>query len=211
MITIKNDVTHEIVLQKSRFITHLARVETELEANSFIQKIKKQHWNATHNCSAYVIGEFDDFQKANDDGEPSGTAGIPMLEVLRKRQIKNTVAVVTRYYGGIKLGAGGLIRAYSGAVSEAVSVAGLVERKRMQVVKITVRYSLHGKIENALQQSNDYIMKATHFTDQVTVDVLANVGQEEGFIGWVTNLTNGNVTAELGELEYIEIAYKEER
>ncbi len=110
--TVKQRGEHEIVIQKSRFIAHFARVETEEEAQDFIQEIKKQHWSATHNCSAYLIGEQDQIQKANDDGEPSGTAGVPMLEVLKKRELKDTVVVVTRYFGGIKLGAGGLIRAY---------------------------------------------------------------------------------------------------
>ncbi|PDM36799.1 YigZ family protein, partial [Bacillus cereus] len=101
-----------MVIQKSRFICYVSRATTEEEAQEFIQKIQKQNWNATHNCSAYLIGEQDQIQKANDDGEPSGTAGVPMLEVLKKRGLKDTVVVVTRYFGGIKLGAGGLIRAY---------------------------------------------------------------------------------------------------
>ncbi len=102
--SIKETGEHEIVIQKSRFIAHLKRTETEEEAILFIDKIKKKHWNATHNCSAYLIGENDLIQKANDDGEPSGTAGVPMLEVLKKRQLKDTTVVVTRYFGGIKLG-----------------------------------------------------------------------------------------------------------
>src|SRR5690606_36119864 len=111
--TVKQAGSHEIIIQKSRFIGYVERVNTENEANEFIQKIKKQHYNATHNCSAYIIGDHDQIQKANDDGEPSGTAGIPMLEVLKRLNLKNTAVVVTRYFGGIKLGAGGLIRAYS--------------------------------------------------------------------------------------------------
>ena len=100
--TVKGYGEHEIVIQKSRFIAHVNRAETEEEAQQFIQEIKKKHWNATHNCSAYLIGENDQIQKANDDGEPSGTAGVPMLEVLKKRNIKDTVVVVTRYFGGRK-------------------------------------------------------------------------------------------------------------
>ncbi|MFN3365304.1 MAG: IMPACT family protein, partial [Exiguobacterium mexicanum] len=108
--TIKQDGEYEVVIQKSKFIAHFKRVTSEEEAQAFIQAIKKAHWNANHNCSAYIIGERNEFQKANDDGEPSGTAGLPMLEVLRKRELKDTVVVVTRYFGGIKLGGGGLIR-----------------------------------------------------------------------------------------------------
>ncbi|MEW8974906.1 MAG: YigZ family protein, partial [Exiguobacterium sp.] len=110
--TVKENGFHEIIIQKSRFITYLARATTEEQAQAFISELKKKHHNANHNCSAYVIGERNEIQKANDDGEPSGTAGVPMLEVLKKRDLRDTVVVVTRYFGGIKLGGGGLIRAY---------------------------------------------------------------------------------------------------
>src|SRR5699024_11106043 len=125
--TIKESGTYEFTIQKSRFIGHIARIKNEEEAQLFIQKIKKQHYNATHNCSAYLIGEQDHIQKANDDGEPSGTAGIPMLEVLKKLSLKNTVVVATRYFGGIKLGAGGLIRAYGSITSETIKHIGIVQ------------------------------------------------------------------------------------
>src|SRR5690625_6139370 len=111
--TVKQDRTHEIIIQKSRFIGYISRVTSEEEAQLFIQTIKKKHYDATHNCSAYLIGDHDQIQKANDDGEPSGTAGIPMLEVLKRLELKNTAVVVNRYFGGIKIGAGGLIRVYS--------------------------------------------------------------------------------------------------
>lgn len=107
-LTIKDEGEHEIVIQKSRFIGYVKRTETAEEAQQFIQQIKKKHYQATHNCSAYMIGEQNLTQKANDDGEPSGTAGIPMLEVLKKMDLKDTCVVVTRYFGGIKLGAGWL-------------------------------------------------------------------------------------------------------
>ncbi|MDP4171543.1 MAG: YigZ family protein, partial [Bacillota bacterium] len=126
--TVKMAGEHEIIIDKSRFIAHIARAETEEQAQEFIQRIKKEHLDATHNCSAYLIGENDLIQKANDDGEPSGTAGVPMLEVLKKRKLKDTVVVVTRYFGGIKLGAGGLIRAYGKSVSEGINEVGIVER-----------------------------------------------------------------------------------
>src|SRR5699024_7098601 len=115
--TVKYKGADEVVIQKSRFIGYVKRVESEEEAQNFIQEIKKKHHDATHNCSAYVIGENDQIQKANDDGEPSGTAGIPILEVIKKQHLKDTAVVVTRYFGGIKLGAGGLIRAYGGTTS----------------------------------------------------------------------------------------------
>lgn len=114
--TIAENSEYEIVIRGSRFICSLQRVENEEEAKAFIQTIKKEHWKATHNCSAYLIGDRDEIQRAHDDGEPSGTAGVPMLEVLKKNELKYVVAVVTRYFGGTKLGAGGLIRAYSKSV-----------------------------------------------------------------------------------------------
>lgn len=116
--TVRRAGEKEIVIKKSRFIGHVRPVETEDEAIAFIEEIKKKHWNATHNCSAYMIGERDEIQKQSDDGEPSGTAGKPILEVIKNQGLKNVAIVVTRYFGGIMLGAGGLIRAYTdGAVA----------------------------------------------------------------------------------------------
>lgn len=111
-ITIKEDFETEELINKSRFITYLFKVENEEEAKARIAEIKALHKTANHNCSAYTIGDQHQIQKANDDGEPSGTAGVPMLETLKKEDIHNVVAIVTRYFGGIKLGTGGLIRAY---------------------------------------------------------------------------------------------------
>lgn len=118
--TIKENGQSEIEIKKSRFICSLKRIESEEEAKNFIQEIKKEHWKANHNCSAFVIGEKNEIQRSSDDGEPSGTAGVPMLEVLKKNQLINVAAVVTRYFGGTKLGTGGLIRAYTHAVSSIV-------------------------------------------------------------------------------------------
>ena len=139
--TIRENGIHEIEIKKSRFICHLRRVKSEEEAQVFIEEVKKEHWKATHNCSAYTIGLNDEIQRAHDDGEPSGTAGVPMLEIFLKRELKNVAAVVTRYFGGTKLGAGGLIRAYGGAVNEAVNNIGVVERQLQQLIDVTVTYS----------------------------------------------------------------------
>src|SRR5699024_2240930 len=140
--TVKQAGVHEIIIQKSRFIGYVKRVNSETEAQAFVQKIKKKHHNATHNCSAYIIGDHDQIQKANDDGEPSGTAGIPMLEVLKRLSLKNTAVVVTRYFGGIKLGSGGLIRAYSSTTSEAIKKTGIVKGELMQGISLTITYPL---------------------------------------------------------------------
>ncbi|MCJ7843222.1 YigZ family protein [Lederbergia sp. NSJ-179] len=201
--TVKKRGEHEITIQKSRFIAHLARVETEEEAQAFIQDIKKQHWNATHNCSAYIIGEQDQIQKANDDGEPSGTAGVPMLEVLKKREIKDTVVVVTRYFGGIKLGAGGLIRAYSSSTSEGLNAVGVVERKLAKVMHVKVDYTWLGKLENELRGSI-YLLKEIHYADSVVLDVYVHEADISAFRDWITDITNGQASISEGEKIYLE-------
>ncbi|WP_332629832.1 YigZ family protein [Halalkalibacter flavus] len=201
--TVKGPGEHEIVIQKSRFIAFFDRVETEEEAQAFIERIKKEHWNANHNCSAYMIGERDEIQKANDDGEPSGTAGVPMLEVLKKRGLKDTVVVVTRYFGGIKLGAGGLIRAYGGAVSEGLNAVGVVKRSLVKVVHTEVDYHWLGKVEHALRES-PYQMKGTEYLEQVDVQTYVEVDDLEAFEEWMTNMTNGQARIRQGEETYLE-------
>ncbi|MGG3161363.1 YigZ family protein [Geobacillus stearothermophilus] len=202
--TVKGYGEHEIVIEKSRFICYINRAETEEEAVAFIQQIKKKHWDATHNCSAYLIGEHDQIQKANDDGEPSGTAGVPMLEVLKKKGLKDTVAVVTRYFGGIKLGAGGLVRAYSRAVSEGLNAAGIVERRLMRVMHVTIDYSWLGKVENELR-SSVYTIKNIHYADRVTFDVFVPEDGQHPFNEWITELTNGRAEIRAGEQQYVEL------
>jgi uncharacterized YigZ family protein len=202
-LTVKNEGQHEIVIEKSRFIAHIARATTEEEAQEFIQKIKKEHNSATHNCSAYLIGETDNIQKANDDGEPSGTAGVPMLEVLKKRELKDTVAVVTRYFGGIKLGAGGLIRAYGKSVSEGLNHIGVVERQLQQIVHITVDYTLLGKMENELRNSV-YPIKEMNYMEKVEIQMYVPIKEKETFKEWIIDLSNAQSEIVFGEEEYLE-------
>lgn len=202
-LTIKDYGEHEIVIQKSRLICYVSRATTEEEAQEFIQKIKKQNWNATHNCSAYLIGEQDQIQKANDDGEPSGTAGVPMLEVLKKRGLKDTVVVVTRYFGGIKLGAGGLIRAYGKCTSEGINHVGVVERKLMRVMQTEIDYTLLGKIENELRNSK-YAIKDIHYLENVTFDTYVEEDGKQTFTDWMIELTNGKCTITEGDMLYLE-------
>ncbi|KJE27237.1 hypothetical protein LG52_3244 [Geobacillus kaustophilus] len=201
--TAKGYGEREIVIEKSRFICYINRAETEEEALAFIQQIKKKHWDATHNCSAYLIGEHDQIQKANDDGEPSGTAGVPMLEVLKKKGVKDTVAVVTRYFGGIKLGAGGLVRAYSRAVSEGLNEAGIVERRLMRIMHVTIDYPWLGKVENELR-SSVYTIKNIQYAERVTFDVLVSEEGQSSFGEWMTELTNGRANIQAGATEYAE-------
>ncbi|WP_101843020.1 YigZ family protein [Halobacillus sp. Marseille-P3879] len=201
--TVKYQGTHEINIQKSRFIGYVQRCETEEEAQEFIQSIKRKHPDATHNCSAYMIGEHNLIQKANDDGEPSGTAGIPMLEVLKRMDIKDTAVVVTRYFGGIKLGGGGLIRAYSSAASEAIKATGIIIRELVQEVTVSADYSLLGKLENELRNSK-YSIKKVHYLEKVEIEVYVKKNEVEEFDNLVTNLTNGQSSITYGDYEYME-------
>ncbi|WP_406686124.1 YigZ family protein, partial [Rossellomorea vietnamensis] len=186
--TVKGFGENEINIERSRFITYVNRVETEEEAQEFIASIKKKHHDANHNCSAYMIGEQNMIQKANDDGEPSGTAGVPMLEVLKKRDLKDTVVVVTRYFGGIKLGAGGLIRAYGRATSEGLNATGIVERRLMRVMKTKIDYTWLGKVENEVRSSH-FQLKDIHYLDAVEVEVYVEEDSKEQFVDWMTELT----------------------
>ncbi|WP_347862381.1 YigZ family protein [Salimicrobium sp. PL1-032A] len=202
--TVKPEGSKEIVVQKSRFIGHVKRCETEEEAHAFINEIKKKHKDATHNCSAYMIGEHDLIQKANDDGEPSGTAGVPMLDVLKKKGLKDTAVVVTRYFGGIKLGAGGLIRAYGSTVSLAIEATGVVERKLMKKMGVSIDYSLLGKVENEARQSK-YILDTINYLERVELFLYTEHEDQEEFRNWITNITNGQAEIHEGESTYMEI------
>ena len=202
--TVKKEGSDEIIIQRSRFIGYVRRVETEEAAQSFIQEIKKKHHDATHNCSAYMIGEHDQIQKANDDGEPSGTAGVPMLEVLKKQGLKDTAIVVTRYFGGIKLGAGGLIRAYGNTTSQAIQTTGIVKRQLMQGFLITVDYTLLGKLENVLRNS-EHILESIDYLEQVALLVYVKKENSQDFQEWIIDLTNDQAVITTKDLAYIEI------
>lgn len=189
-LTVKGYGESEITISKSRFLTYVSRAETEQEALSFIDAIKKKHPQATHNCSCYLIGEHDSIQKANDDGEPSGAAGVPMLEVLKKQHLKDTVVVVTRYFGGIKLGGGGLIRAYGKATTEGIDAAKVVERKMHALMKVSVDYTWLGKVENEVR-SSQYTLEKIDYLEAVDVFVYVEKKDVDTFTNWMTELTNG--------------------
>ncbi|MGM8364576.1 YigZ family protein [Virgibacillus sp. W0181] len=202
--TVKNSGVDEQIIQKSRFIGYVRRVETEAEAQAFIREIKKKHHDATHNCSAYMIGENDEIQKANDDGEPSGTAGIPILEVIKKQKLKDTAIVVTRYFGGIKLGAGGLIRAYGSTASQAIKTTGIVHRELMQGISIIVEYSLLGKLENELRNSN-HILDSIKYLEQVEFLVFVQMDQVANFNKWIIDLTSAQAKVNNTTVKYAEL------
>jgi uncharacterized protein, YigZ family len=146
--TIAQTGSHEKDIKKSRFIAHIAQVFSEAEANEFIKKIRQQEAGATHNCTAFIVKENVLIERMSDDGEPSGTAGSPILNVLQQQNLQNVAVVVTRYFGGIKLGAGGLIRAYSSTTAEAVKEIGLVENRIQQGFELTIPYHLFDKFDN---------------------------------------------------------------
>ena len=189
-ITIKEDSYDEFVEKKSTFITHLIRINSEEEARDFIQKMKKKHYDATHVCSCYVVGDNNEITRANDDGEPSGTAGAPMLDVLVKNNIKNVCATVIRYYGGTKLGTGGLVRAYGGGVINALKNATLVERKDAFEIKLEIDYSLNGKIEYEIDKTN-FIVNNIDYTDKLIYTIYVMQEDYSNFETWIANLTNG--------------------
>lgn len=201
--TVGDSGSAEILIQKSRFIGHVARAETEQQAIAFIDSIKLLHKTATHNCSAYMIGEHDSIQKANDDGEPSGTAGFPMLEVLKKQGLKDTVVVVTRYYGGIKLGSGGLIRAYGKAVSSVLSSVGIVERKMHHLIKTSIDYTWLGKLENEIRQS-PFPLDHLEYTEGVDLYIYVPIEKEKEFIEWINGLTNGQAQIKIVDSQFLE-------
>lgn len=202
--TIRSDGESEIEIKKSRFICSLKRVYSESEAKEFIAQKKKEHWKANHNCSAFVIGEKNDIQRSSDDGEPSGTAGVPMLEVLKKQELINVAAVVTRYFGGTKLGSGGLIRAYSQAVSHALNDIGLVEGKLQQEIRLTISYPNLGSVQHFME-NNPYTLQDTIYGEQVDVICLVDEPKSKQFMAEIVELLNGQVIFEKGACSYHEL------
>lgn len=201
---IARDGQHETEVKKSRFICSLFRVSTEEEARTHIEAARKQYWDANHNCIAWAIGPGLRLQRSSDDGEPSGTAGIPMLEVLRRREITDTLAIVTRYFGGTLLGAGGLIRAYGGAVSAGIDAIGVVERKPLSVVTLRAPYDDAGRIENAIRAS-DFPLNDVAYGMDVAFELVMEPDRVDAFAHWVGELTNGSLVPEDGETRYVEV------
>lgn len=174
--TIKKSGFVQEEVKKSRFICYIKRVYTEEEARDFISEIKKEHYKANHNCSAYIIEEDKEIKKASDDGEPSGTAGIPMLKVLENHELTNVCVVVTRYFGGIKLGASGLIRAYAGSVSHAIKKLGIVKIKEQIGLALSLTYSQYQNLATFLKKEN---LQEYHSEFTETVKSLVFVDREE--------------------------------
>ena len=190
--TIKEDGMVQEEIKKSRFICHVKRVYSEEEARAFIAAIKKEHYKATHNCSAFIIGEKSDIKRTSDDGEPSGTAGVPMLGVLEKHELTNLCVVVTRYFGGIKLGAGGLIRAYAGSVALAIKEIGLVEIKEQAGLRLQLSYSQYQDFTNFLKVQN-LEETDTIFTELVDTTIYIDKNIKEITKRNLTEFFNGKI------------------
>lgn len=206
MYTIVKDYRKEIVIEKSRFICSLKKVNSEEEAQEFIKAVKKEFWDATHNCSAYLVDDLS--QRSSDDGEPAGTAGIPMLDVLRKNHLTGTVAVVTRYFGGIKLGAGGLVRAYSGSVAGAVKECGIAEKILMSRFSFLYDVNNVGRILNILYQQNLFEIHDVEYNMRAKVILKMKDSQKEEAEAWLTEHLNQQITLELEGSEYTEVPVK---
>ncbi|AXE76680.1 YigZ family protein [Streptomyces sp. R-74717] len=199
--TVARAGVHETEINRSRFICALAPAATEQEAQDFVARIRREHPTATHNCFAYVIGADASVQKASDDGEPGGTAGVPMLQMLTRREMRYVVAVVTRYYGGVKLGAGGLIRAYGGVVGEALDELGTIIRQRFRLATITVGHERAGKLENDLRATGRSV-REVRYAEAVVIEIGLPDADVEGFRGWLADATAGEAELELGGEAY---------
>ena len=202
--TIKDDGQVQEEIKKSRFICHAKRVYSEEEARAFITAIKKEHYKATHNCSAFIIGERSEIKRTSDDGEPSGTAGVPMLGVLENHNLTNVCVVVTRYFGGIKLGAGGLIRAYASSVALAVKEIGIVEIKEQAGIQIQMSYAQYQEYGNFLKEHNLMELE-TNFTDQIETIIFVDKEDKETIKASLIEFFNGKVTLTDQGLREVEV------
>jgi uncharacterized YigZ family protein len=194
-----------VVIEKSKFIGYCKPISTEEEAVAFIEEIKKKHWDARHNVPVYVIGEKYDVQRYTDDGEPSGTAGIPILSMLKNEGITNVVIVVTRYFGGVKLGTGGLVRAYTKGAKIALDSAIVIEKINYKKIALSVSYHLHGKVKNYIQNDETIIVEDELFTENVKLLIYIDPEKEEKYVADFMNLTGGDVKISDEGLEYLKV------
>lgn len=207
-LTIKENGSGELIIKKSRFIASIARTNSVEEANAFIQEISKKYRDANHNTFAYTIGLNDDQVKESDNGEPSGTAGVPELKALQLMKLKNVTVVVTRYFGGIKLGAGGLIRAYSNSVTNAVEKVGVIKRVLQQELIFIVPYNRFDEIDHYLK-TNDVFIANTEYGVDVKIHIFLDDDDQEKTKNDLTNLLSGQVEFTKGQKRYNEIPVKD--
>lgn len=190
----------EITEKKSRFIATTFPVESEEEAIQHVEIMKKKYWDARHNCYAYVIGERQQLQRASDDGEPQGTAGRPILEVLLGEDVHNVLVVVTRYFGGVLLGTGGLVRAYTEAAQAGLAAGRIIEKEHGQRVRLSTDYNGIGKIQYILGQNGIPIENAI-YEAKVSLDIIAPLGRKEALLKEIVEATSGKIRYEEGDEE----------
>lgn len=194
--------TDEITIEKSRFIGYAKPIKTEEEAVEFINEIKKKHKDARHNVWAYTVGKSMNMQRYSDDGEPQGTAGIPTLEVIKKEDLRDVVVVVTRYFGGIKLGAGGLVRAYTKGAKIGLEAGKIIEKIMYQEVKIKIDYNQLGKVQNEIMNMG-YFIKDTIYEDNVEIIVYSRANEKEAIIERINDITSATAQITIGEEFYL--------
>ncbi|MDD2494799.1 MAG: YigZ family protein [Tissierellia bacterium] len=194
----------EVIINKSRFIGTASPVTNEEEALEFIEKIKKEYKDASHNVYAYTIGESGNLQRFSDDGEPSGTAGMPVLNVINQENLRNVVVVVTRYFGGVMLGAGGLVRAYTKGAKIGLDNGLIVEKSLFNEVSIKTEYTLLGKMENELSK-NSFIIKDKVYEENVILTVLCKVEDMDRLTDLINEVTSGNSDFNIGQSSYYSI------
>lgn len=182
----------EIEVEKSKFIATISPANTEDEAISFINDIKKKYYDATHNCSAYIIGKNNEITRCNDDGEPSQTAGLPILDILLGQDLHNVVTVVTRYFGGTLLGTGGLVRAYSDSTKEGLKSCVIITKEKGIKVYLKLDYSFYGKLQYILSEEQVPIVD-TNFTDTVEMTYVSPVDKNDNIQKQLMEATSGNI------------------
>ena len=203
--TISKDSEAIIIEKKSKFIATVYKVESPMEAEAYLAQLRKKYYDATHNCFAYQIGEKNEFQKASDDGEPQGTAGKPILDVLKGEEIKNTLICVTRYFGGTLLGTGGLVRAYGKAAKEGLLAAGIIEKRRIFLYNLKMPYTLAGKVQYLLGEEN-YVIRTSTYLEDVNFEVEVISQESESFEKWLNEKTNASIIITKGDEEFIDVA-----
>lgn len=192
----------EYIVEKSTFIGYAKPIKTEEEAIEFINEIKKKHKDATHNVWAYTIGENMNIQRYSDDGEPQGTAGIPTLEVIKKEDLRDVVVVVTRYFGGIKLGAGGLVRAYTKGAKVGIEAGIVIEKVKYSEVKIKIEYTQLGRIQNEIMNLR-FKVKDTIYSEDVELIVYVRNEEAKSLMDRIIDITSGTADVSLGEEYYL--------
>ena len=199
--TVCRAATIEFTVNKSRFIGRCFPLKSEEEALCALAGIKKEHWDATHNCYAYALGPFFETARFSDDGEPGGTAGLPMLEVLKNRGITDALIIATRYFGGVLLGAGGLVRAYSRTASEAVAAAGMVHMRPARRVELRLDYARYGAVEGYVRQNAGDVECV--FAENVTIRAMVRAERMDAFLKEITERTDGRALLETLEQVYL--------